>query len=246
MTTSENSTESKTDSTEQANESKGTGYSEAPKAEETKTEEVDSYGYESQELAKEDAPKTETPPSEEKPSDGKKLTGYGEEEEKKDEELPKKDEEKPSDEKKELEEILKDTDGINKEKVTKFALDNKLSKDQVLAYVKFVKDEESAIVQAEQEALKTQRSQWKQELLKDPEFGGENFDKNVDRVEKVLENFMPNIKKMLTEKGGMLPPYIMRDFLSLAKALNPNTNFVGGEAREVEKNDSNFLDEMYS
>ena len=41
--------------------------------------------------------------------------------------------------------------------------------------------------------------------MTDPEFGGENFDKNVDRVEKVLEKYMPNMKKVLTERGSMLP-----------------------------------------
>jgi hypothetical protein len=43
-----------------------------------------------------------------------------------------------------------------------------------------------------------------------------------------------------------LPPYIMRDFLSLAKALNPTTKLVTGEPSEVKKEEGNFLDDMYS
>lgn len=136
-------------------------------------------------------------------------------------------------------------DGYNKEQITKFALDNKLSKVQLDAYVKMTKDEDAAFVKSQEEAKVNQRKVWKEELQADTEFG-KDFVKNVDRVEKVLQNNMPNTKKMLTEKGGVLPPYIMKDLLSIAKALNPTTSLVSGEAPAPAQDDSNFLDDMYS
>jgi hypothetical protein len=42
----------------------------------------------------------------------------------------------------------------------------------------------------------------------------------------------------------MLPPYIMKDFLALHKALNPKTDLVVGGAKEV-KQEGSFLDTMY-
>jgi hypothetical protein len=257
MKNSTNSTESKTDSTNQTTTT--TGYTE-PKVETPAQEDsTDDFGYESEEKPKTmpvppGVKKTEEEPpkTEEKPAD-KKLSVYGEEEPSKTEEPPKT-EEKPAEElaeeekaKKEITEVVKSLgDGFDVEKISKFALDNKFTKAQVEAYVKLTKAESQEIARKQEEAIKSQRKAWKEELAKDPEFGGENFDKNVDRVEKVLQNYMPNTKKVLTERGSMLPPYIMRDFLSLAKALNPTTKLVTGEPSEVKKEEGNFLDDMYS
>lgn len=148
---------------------------------------------------------------------------------------------------KEITESIKDLgDDYDKNKITKFAKDNKLTPDQLKAYVKFTKEEDAAAVKSNAEAIKVQRLAWKEELQNDKEFGGANFDKNVDRVEKLLQNNMSNTKKVLTEKGGVLPPYFMKDLLSLAKALNPTTNFVGGDAPAPKEEPKNFLDELYT
>jgi hypothetical protein len=138
-------------------------------------------------------------------------------------------------------------DSFDKEKIAKFAKDNKLSKAQVEAYANFAKEEEAEIIKSQEIKIQETRKAWKQELFKDPEFGGVNFDLNVDRVEKVLANYMPETKKMLTDKRSVLPPYVMKDLLKLSKALNPTTSFVGGDAPEAKKDDTdNYLDDLYS
>ncbi len=185
-------------------------------------------------------PKEETPPPESKPS-----TGYGKEETPPVE--PPKEETPPAnaDEEKLKEHLKELPESINKEKVLKFATDNKMTPEQLKAYTDFVKEDHKNAELANQEFVKAERTKWKTELTTDPEFGGENFDKNVDRVEKVLEKYMPNMKKMLTERGSMLPPYIMRDFLALSKILNPVSPLVTGDPGKAEDKGKNFLEDMY-
>jgi len=176
-------------------------------------------------------------------------TGYGKKEEtvtppvepeKKEE--PKTDEEKV---KHEISEVVKGLpEGMNKERVTNFALEHNLSKEQVEAYVKLEKEANEKAVKDREQFVKDQRTSWEKELKEDSEFGA-NFDKNVDRVEKVFDQYFPNMKKELTKRGGMLPPYIMRDFLALEKVLNPTTTLVTGEAPTVPKEEKHYLDEMY-
>jgi hypothetical protein len=216
---------------------------------------VDDFGYEDATIpAPVVAAPVVTPPVVEPPkTDEKLLTGYGKEEEvvtppvvtppvveKKLEDMT--DEEKAA---KEITDSVKALGNeFDKEKIAKFALDNKLTKAQLEAYVKVTKDERELTIKAQEAAVQIQRKAWKEELVKDPEFGGEHFDKNVDRVEKLLNN-MPNTKKILTERGTMLPPYIMKDFLALAKLLNPTTKMVTGEPSTPPADEGNFLDDMY-
>ena len=198
------------------------------------------------------------PPAEVVPPVEEPATGYG----KKDDVVPpptevvppvveKKPEDMTDEEKaaKEITDVVKSLgDEFDQAKISKFVLDNKLTKEQVAAYVKDAKD---SSVKAKNEAavkLKEQRDSWKNELMSDKEFGGLNsadFDHNVHQVENLLKNNMPNLKKHLTEKGGVLPPYIMRDLLSLSKALNPKAAFVQGEAATPPEDSNNFLDDMY-
>lgn len=146
----------------------------------------------------------------------------------------------------ELSEVIKDLpDVLSKDKVLKFALDNKLTKDQLTAYKALVADDLAASAKAQEEAVKAQRTAWESELKKDPTFGGEHFDLNVDRAEKVLENYMPGMKKALTERGSVLPPYIMKDLADLYKVLNPTAPLVLGETGEADKKEDNFLNDLY-
>lgn len=93
------------------------------------------------------------------------------------------------------------------------------------------------------------KSDWFNELKNDKDFGGTNFDVNVKMVNKFIQDFLPNTKKMLTEKGGMLPPNTMRDFHSVAKKLYETEGFVQGDgssASEAKPNDHwKFLSDMY-
>lgn len=268
MQTSTNNTQSKTDSTQEASQTTEaqTGYKTPdsipkPESQQTPEPEADSgkdeYGYDKIPEPESKEPEQTPEVKEEDTKVDKPATGYGE----KDEPEPKKEEkdgpaskeedEKPEEEKeksqKEIQEAVKGLpDNFDKDKVAKFASDNNFSKEQIESYVELVKAEEAEVAKSQEKAIQKQRSEWKEELMNDTDFGGENFDKNVDRVEKVLQNHFPSTKKVLTERGSMLPPYIMKDFLALSKVLNPTTPLVGGEPSQPKENDSgNFLDEMY-
>lgn len=146
--------------------------------------------------------------------------------------------------KKDFDEVTKTLpQSVDKDKVTNFALENNFTKEQLEAYVKLTKDEEAKAVKDQKDRVEAQRAQYVKDLETDPDFGGENFERNVGKVEKLLLK-MPNTKKVLTDKGGMLPPYLMKDFLALSKLLNPTVKLVPGEANEV-KTEVDFLDEMY-
>lgn len=93
------------------------------------------------------------------------------------------------------------------------------------------------------------KSTWYNELKTDKDFGGGNFDNNIKAVNTFMENFLPGVKKMLTEKGGMLPPVVMKDYLSLAKKLNETETLVQGDPGASETKPAgkyDFLDTYYS
>lgn len=187
-------------------------------------------------------PAVETPPADEQVKDP--ITGY----EDKPVDAPA-DDTPPADDaeksKKDISEALKELgEGYDKDKITEFALKNKMNKEQIEAYVKLTKEESAAFAQKQEEAVKTQRASWANELKTDPEFGGENFARSVDKVEKILAKYMPDTKKVLTERKGMLPPTLMRDLRRVYDALNPVTNFVPGEANQPTE-EKHFLDELY-
>lgn len=137
-------------------------------------------------------------------------------------------------------------DGYNKKAISEFATKNKLSKEQIDAYVAQVKSDEAAEAQARTARIEKAKNDNIQELMNDKEFGGENFDNSVHEVETLLDKYLPNTKKQLTEKKGMLPPYIMKDLLAVAKALKPTNQFTGGEPPAPKEESDNYLDDMYS
>lgn len=97
--------------------------------------------------------------------------------------------------------------------------------------------------------VKEQRAGWVKELKEDPDFGGESFGSNVKKVDRVLNDFLPNVKKKLTESKGMLPPYIMRDLAKLSKNLYGTEGFVKGEEQQSKKevkSEDQEIDEFYS
>lgn len=258
------STESKTDSSQTTN----SGYGEETTSDtppDTTTEEIttDEFGYSVEKDTEEkpvDTPKVEEGEStEEKPTDDveveKKATGYGESEDSEDDSEADKKDDAPEEEKKvneedvkkELSETIKNLpEGYSQEKVLDFALKNGLNNDQVKAYVDMELEAQKQVKQMREQNEKAQRKSWVEELRNDNDFGGENFDSSVSKAEKVLEKHFPNVKKTLTERGGMLPPYIMKDFLKLYKTLNPTAPLVSGEPIPTKpKDDGNFLDDLY-
>lgn len=155
---------------------------------------------------------------------------------------PKKEEAPPKDEGLGYELEVKDLDPETAEQIKAFAKEHKLPESAAKAFVEMKKKE--AADQAEFEKQKTIAIQkvkagWHKELKEDKDFGGENFARNIHKVDKVLNHFMPETKKTLTEKGAMLPPYVMRDMSKIADRLFETENFVrGGEKNPSSKEDN--------
>ncbi len=89
-----------------------------------------------------------------------------------------------------------------------------------------------------------QRQSWYKELKEDKDFGGEKFDLNTTRAQKVFSEFMPSTKKALTANGSMLPPYVMRDLAKLADHLYATDKLQTGEpiVPEVAKDEDDGTD----
>lgn len=217
-----------------------------PKEEEKKPDEghkVDDYGYpvvdekSKEEKPKEEEPKEEEPKEEEKPVE--LVTGYGDEPPKVKEE-PK--EEEPKEEEKPAEsdefKIAEPGDLLTEEvaELESFIKTHKVGKELAEALVekkkadvaklkKYTEDQEK---ERERQTALT-KAQWHKELKEDSTFGGEKFEFNIKRAEKVIEDHMPNLKKRLTESGTMLPPYVMRDLATLAGHLYSTPKLAQGE-----------------
>lgn len=204
--------------------------------------EFDDLGYPIvKEEPKEPEPK-DKPQSEQKDpkEDGPKepVTGYDKEPAEPKKEEPQKEPDK-KDEPKEGEIDLGDTTGLipsEVEDIKALAKEHNLPESAVKAIVEYRKDEvkklnEFAEAQEKkrQEEVQQIRSQWHKELKSDPTFGGEKFAFNVKQTEKVIEDFMPGLKKELTERQNMLPPYLMRDLLKLANHLYSTPKLTQGE-----------------
>lgn len=233
---------------------------------------VDDYGYEITDPEKkpqEDPKEPESKPQEDpKPEDDKTSTGYTEEnepdpetktgyesdpgEEKDPEpEVEETDEEKKQ-EAKRKEDVEKAVEGLpesfDKKRVAEFALEHKLTKEQVEAYTKWAKEDQELLQRTQASQIKTQRQSWYKELKEDKDFGGENsknFTKNLHEVDKLMDKHMPELKKDLTERKGMLPPNIMKGLLRISKMLDPKTELVDGEPGVPKVKEKDFLDEMY-
>lgn len=80
-----------------------------------------------------------------------------------------------------------------------------------------------------------ERREWYNELKNDPTFGGEKFEQNIKQVDKVLEDFCPNMRKKLTESKTMLPPYVMRDLANLGSHLYSTESLTQGGPIPIRK-----------
>lgn len=132
-------------------------------------------------------------------------------------------------------------EGLAKEeagRIKEFAKKNTLTVAQVKAFADVrkieLKNDQAALAKAQEDAKNQTlriRASWDKELRDDPDFGRDNLEKNLGNAERVLEDFMPQTKKILTERGGMLPPYVMRDLAKMAEKLySGNEKLVQGEA----------------
>lgn len=201
---------------------------------------VDEFGYhkekaeEGKEAPKAAAKKEEPAPEPKKVE--KPATGYGAEPPKVEDE-PAAPAEKPEIPL-EFAEELKDLSDEEQVGIREFAKKNSFSKEQVKALGDLRRDnikKEQELATEREAAIRREsakiRNSWHTELKNDPAFGGEKFDRNIARAERVLEEFMPQTKKSLTEHKGMLPPYVMRDLANLADHLYSSEKLVMGEPK---------------
>jgi len=211
------------------------------KKSEAEGDNLDEFGYEKDPEAKGDKKpegkaddKSKQDSSAEPPKIEKPGTGYDKEPEKVEE--VQKPEEKPAKIELGFELDLKGLNDDNAKWVQEFAKENELTQAQAQKLAgkrKAEQDEAAAYVEEQKKQAETSRKQiraaWHKELKEDKTFGGENFVKNVARVEQVLEQHMPLTKKDLTERGAMLPPTVMRDLLGLWESLYGGKSVVQGD-----------------
>ena len=140
-----------------------------------------------------------------------------------------------------------DTEGLLPEEINSirdFAKQHKVSKEIVKALVaqkqaeiKKLSDYSANQEKLQETKVKEQRQGWYNELKDDPDFGGTNFSTNIKKAEQIIEEHLPNLKKKLTESGGMLPPYVMRDLAKLSDVLHSTENLVTGDPLKLVKDD---------
>lgn len=151
---------------------------------------------------------------------------------------------------------MKELAADDQKKFGEYFTAHKLSKEAQQAFVDMRKAEIAANAKAQadyEQQIKTEtaklKSDWYNELKNDKDFGGSNFDVNTKLVNKFVQEFMPNTKKVLTEKGGMLPPSTMRDFLSVAKRLFETEKVVTGDGSGTSETTTpdnwKFLGDLY-
>lgn len=125
---------------------------------------------------------------------------------------------------------------LDAKEIKAFAVEHKLPADIAKKWGEKVKanveQQRINLVNAEKQAehqRSVQRQAWYKELKEDKDFGGEKFDLNTSRAQKVFSEFMPSTKKALTANGSMLPPYVMRDLAKLADHLYATDKLQQGE-----------------
>jgi hypothetical protein len=145
----------------------------------------------------------------------------------------------PKEDAKAVKTFIKNT--LSKDSVEAFAKEHGLSEDQAKAML--VRDQKIAQslvdettksfkdMLTEQEKLKSdwkrkeqeKNREWHRELKADPNFGGENFKQNVQLADRTLEDFMPELKKELTDQGVVLRPSVMRGLARIGERLFQDT-----------------------
>lgn len=198
-----------------------------------------------------DDKKPSTPePKEAAPEKVDPLPGYG------DVKPPEKKEEPPAPKEEVKLDYELNLESIPKEesdKLKSFAKKHSLSKEVAQELADQKKQEVQAIADARKEMIAERdrtRAEWVKELKDDPKFGGEKYGHNVQQVGKLLQEHLPLTKKVLTERGTVLPPYVVRDLKGIADLLYSTKTMVQGDAtvtrQENNDNPDAFLDDMYS
>ena len=87
-----------------------------------------------------------------------------------------------------------------------------------------------------EKAVALERQQWTKELKEDKDLGGQNYTRTLRRVDKVLTDFFPGTKKLLTDRKMMLPPSVMRDLAKFYEQQTVTPKLVQGEPLKAQEN----------
>lgn len=185
-------------------------------------------------------------------------TAYNKESKKPEVEAEKKPEVKVEDESQKSEEIKLDTDTLNDNEIKEindFVKKHGVKKETAQALVDMKKveikqltDDLAADRVNQIDERDRIRSEWYQELKTDTVFGGEKFAHNVKQAYKVIGEWVPELKKELTDNGGMLKPYVMKGLAKLANHLYSAEKLTQGdpaklvEVNEKKDNNNDYLD----
>lgn len=133
----------------------------------------------------------------------------------------------------------KQLEGLNKsfaEQVKKQITDLGLEGEARTKYIALKHQEQKDAIdwgknQAAREKQEDQvrRQSWHKELKEDPAFGGDKFSVNITRSEKILDEYLPELKKELTDAKQILRPSVMRGLARLADQLYPDRKMVQGD-----------------
>ena len=199
---------------------------------------LDEYGYKVSPEASKDKPKEEPPKDAPKEEIEKPVTGYGKEPPAV-EEPPKEEPPKDASEKVGPDDLKLNVEGLYEENIKHikdFAKKYALTKEAAQGMADDKKAENKRLIQAIEDRRKqekidrdTLKRKWYNELKSDPNFGGEKFEFNVNRAEKIVDKFMPDLKKVLTDQGSMLPAYVMKGLANVANHLYSSEKLTQGE-----------------
>lgn len=130
---------------------------------------------------------------------------------------------------------------LAKDQIAELEVTDPAKQDKLIARLK-VENQASLDFQKNQELErvrldKAEKAKWYKELKDDPVFGGGKFELNVVRADKILDQYIPELKKRLTDAKGMLPPDLMRGLARIADDLYPDDKLVQGDPPPVEGKD---------
>lgn len=97
------------------------------------------------------------------------------------------------------------------------------------AYVEDVKEQQKEFTQAIENQKAEQRKAWKQEVMSDPEIGGQNFEATKGYIKKAISTYGgPEVSQILNQSEFAFNPAFIRMFAKIGKAISSDNTFVTG------------------
>lgn len=110
------------------------------------------------------------------------------------------------------------------ERISSFAKEKGLTNDQAQQILDYESQSLDRFNEAQTEHIKSVTESWKADAVKDKEFGGEAFAKNVELAKRVAVKFgSEDFLKTLNETGLGNHPELIRVFFRVGKAMGEDT-----------------------